>query len=454
MTIPHSPELEQRVLGALLLDASACWDQIGDRLTAADFFEHRHALVFDAVAGLVIACKPVDIITVHHALKAKGMEDRAGGLSYLNELNQCTPTTRLAGEWAEQLAELSAQRRVIGAAHEALTLAEGHGDGAGMSAAERADASAGLFLGLMEGRQRSEPKEISDLAVAWIDHISDLSQGVTLPGVSTGLPTLDDELNGGFRPGGLYILAARPSVGKSSLAQAMLTHAALNAREPGLYLNLEMPGMEMVGRGVANLGMVDYRDLQRGQLDDAGWSHLSEGVEMLRNLPLLIDDEPGLTLAAIRAKAMATKRRHGLRLLVLDYLQLCASTGRHQNRNGEVEEISRGLKALAKELGISVIALSQLNREVEKRGSPEPTLADLRDSGAIEQDADVVMFLWRCREFSDHQIMGLTLGKNRQGRLARLALEFRGRYQRWSTSEADVTPPSSGRRHGKGKGGE
>ena len=274
------------------------------------------------------------------------------------------------------------------------------------------------------------------------------------PGVPTGLSALDEELNGGFRPGHLYILAARPSVGKSSLAQSVMTHAALNEGEPGLYLNLEMPGSEMVGRAVANLGRVDYRALQRGQLDDDDWSCVSEGVETLRQIPLLIDDEPGLTLGAIRAKAMAVKRRHGLRLLALDYLQLCASTGRHQNRNGEVEEISRGLKSLAKELGISVIALSQLNREVEKRSSPEPTLADLRDSGAIEQDADVVMFLWRCREFSESQVMGLTLAKNRQGRLARLALEFRGNYQRWSTSEADVTPPSRGGRFGAGKGAE
>ena len=454
MTIPHSPELEQRVLGALLLDAAACWDRIGDRVSVADFFEQRHAMVFEAIAGLVNACKPVDIITVHEVLKAKGFEDRVGGLLYLNQLNQCTSTIRPAGEWADRLAEIGAQRRVLSAAHDAVSLAEGQGDSAGMSAAERADAAAAKFLALMQSRQRSEPRQMPDLAVAWIDQLQEIALGHAQPGVPTGLSALDEELNGGFRPGHLYILAARPSVGKSSLAQSVMTHAALNEGEPGLYLNLEMPGSEMVGRAVANLGRVDYRALQRGQLDDDDWSCVSEGVEKLRQIPLLIDDEPGLTLGAIRAKAMAVKRRHGLRLLALDYLQLCASTGRHQNRNGEVEEISRGLKSLAKELGISVIALSQLNREVEKRSSPEPTLADLRDSGAIEQDADVVMFLWRCRAFSESQVMGLTLAKNRQGRLARLALEFRGNYQRWSTSEADVTPPSRGGRFGAGKGAE
>ena len=170
MTIPHSPELEQRVLGALLLDAAACWDRIGNRVSVADFFEQRHAMVFEAIAGLVNACKPVDIITVHEVLKAKGFEDRVGGLLYLNQLNQCTSTIRPAGEWADRLAEIGAQRRVLSAAHDAVSLAEGQGDSAGMSAAERADAAAAKFLALMQSRQRSEPRQMPDLAVAWIDH--------------------------------------------------------------------------------------------------------------------------------------------------------------------------------------------------------------------------------------------------------------------------------------------
>lgn len=433
---PWSQELEQAVLGCLLLDASA-FDRVGDILRADDFFEMRHKAVFEAVSALSLAGKGVDTITVFDALKSAGKADYVGGLEYLNALTQAIPNATRARSYAEKVVEKSRQRALIAEADNAAVLARKGDDPAAVI-----DEIAGRFLSLLERGQRREPKLISDLAVAWLDNLQDLDQGDAKPGISTGIESLDTALNGGWKPGHLYIIAARPAVGKSSFAQFTATHAALNEGEPGLYLSLEMPGVEMVGRGVARLGRIDYSALQRGKLSDDEWTRLSEGVEVLRNLPLLVDDEPGITLAAIRAKAMATKRRHGLRVLVLDYLQLCASTGRHQNRNSEVEEISRGLKALAKELGIAVIALSQLNREVEKRSNPEPTLADLRDSGAIEQDADSVIFLWPCREFSDYHLIGATLAKNRQGTRTRLGLEFRGRYQSWCASTADVTPPT------------
>lgn len=435
--LPWSQELEQAVLGCLLLDATA-FDRVGDILKAEDFFEMRHKAVFGAASALSLAGKGVDVITVFEALQSAGKADEAGGLEYLNALAQAIPNAARVRSYAEKVVEKSQHRALIAAADEAGELARQSDD-----AAATVDTITGRFMALLQRTQRREPRAIADLAVAWIDRLQDLASGRVESGVSTGLPHLDAALNGGLREGGLYILAARPSVGKSSLSQSVVTHAALHDDVPGLFLSQEMPAQDVVDRAVANLGAVDYSDLLQGRLSDQQWSDVSEAVEKLRHLRLHIDDEQALTLSAIRAKAMAVKRRQGLRILVVDYLQLCASTGRHQNRNSEIEEISRGLKALAKELCISVIALSQLNREVEKRSSPEPTLADLRDSGAIEQDADVVMFLWRCREFSGSQILGLTLAKNRQGKAGtRLALEFRGQYQRWDASDADVSPPS------------
>lgn len=434
--LPWSQEQEQAVLGSLLLDVSA-WDRVGDILTAGDFFEARHREIFQAIAGLVAASKPVDVITVHGQIVAAGNAADVDPL-YLVQLTQCVAGIRGARAYAERVAELARHRALIAAADAAGALARGSTD-----ASETIDTITASFIALMQRGNRREPQTIQDLAVAWIDRLNDLANGQIVPGVPTGLPNLDAALNGGLREGGLYILAARPSVGKSSLSQAILTHAAMYNDAPGLFLSLEMPSQDVMDRAVSNIGRVTYDDLLRGQLTDQQWSDTSEAIEKLRTLRLQIDDEQALTLAAIRAKAMAVKRRQGLRILVLDYLQLCASTGRHQNRNSEIEEISRGLKALAKELSISVIALSQLNREVEKRANPEPVMSDLRDSGAIEQDADVVMFLWRCREFSESQVMGLTLAKNRQGKAGtRLALEFRGQYQRWDMSHADVTPPS------------
>lgn len=433
---PWSQELEQAVLGCLLLDANT-FDLVGDILKADDFFEVRHKAVFEAVSALSMAGKGVDVITVFDVLQSAGKADDVGGLEYLNALTQAIPNAARARSYAEKVAEKSRQRVLIAETDNAAAMARRGDDPAAVI-----DQITSRFLALLERGQRREPKLISDLAVTWIDSLDELARGEVRPGISTGIESFDVALNGGWKPGHLYILAARPGVGKSSFAQFTATHAALNEGQPGLYLNLEMPGVEMVGRGVARLGRVDYSALQRGKLRDDEWARVSEGVEILRNLPLLIDDEPGLTLAAIRAKAMATKRRHGLRLMVLDYLQLCSSNGKHANRNGEIEEISRGLKALAKELGIAVIALSQLNREVERRSNAEPTLADLRDSGSIEQDADSVIFLWPCREFSEYHLIGATLAKNRQGTRNRLGLEFRGRYQSWCASTADVTPPT------------
>jgi replicative DNA helicase len=211
-----------------------------------------------------------------------------------------------------------------------------------------------------------------------------------------------------------------------------------------------MPSAELMDRALANVGHVAYESILQGRLENEDWSRVADAAESINTLPLYIDDQPALKLSDIRAKANAVKRQ-GLAVVVVDYLQLCVAAGKHANRTGEVGEISRGLKAIAKDVGVAIVALSQLNREVESRATPEPHLRDLRDSGEIEQDADVVMFLWPCREWEDRQIMGLTFAKNRQGkRNVRIALEFQGGYQRWYESTSSVEPPT---RTEKRKGG-
>lgn len=354
-------------------------------------------------------------------------------LPYLVALEHSVPSAVNARRHAEIVAEKAAQRALIAAADESLSIA--------LEAApvtEKTDRICSLFSGLGLRARHQLPRPAYELLAGRIDHWQALADGTQQDGIRTHIPALNEALNGGLKPGKVYVLAARPSVGKSSLAEHIALHAAGDGHAAA-FLSQEMDEAEVVDRAVANLGRVDFGALQRGQVDD--WADVTAAVERLQALPFYVDDQPALTLSDVRAKALSLKRA-GLKVLVLDYLQLCAGSGRRENRNAEIEEISRGIKALAKEMGLAVVLLSQLNREVERRASPEPTLADLRDSGAIEQDADVVMFLWRVREFSDRQVLGLSLPKNRRGKAGlRIALEFQRRFQRWHESEADISPP-------------
>jgi replicative DNA helicase len=434
------PQAEYAVVGSLLLDPAA-YDRIADLgLTPESFAHAGMRAAFGAIGQLVQATRAVDAVAVYEHLRSAGAEP---DMELLQAVEQSVPSSRAIRTHAEQVQGAALNRRLLGAASEALEIAEQPG-----AARDKLDAVQSLFAKLQAGATRNEPKIAADLVVGRIDHWQALSTGEARDGMATLIPALTRALNGGFRSGKVYILAARPSVGKSSLAEALALGVAKDGH-PALFLSQEMPTDEVMDRATANLGRVDYAGLQRGEIED--WSCVTEAVERMRTLPFYVDDQPALTLLDIRAKAMAVKR-HGLKVLVLDYLQLCASSGKANNRNGEIEEISRGLKALAKELGLAVLVLSQLNRDVERRVSPEPNLADLRDSGAIEQDADVVMFLWQVREFSDRLVMGLTLAKNRQGkRGVRIPLEFQGQYQRWYESEADITPPQ--RQSAKQSGG-
>ncbi len=425
---PWSETAEQSVLASLLQD-NAAFDRVADILAPADFYSRQHQLVFTAIGRLVMACKPADVVTVFEVLKAKGVADDAGGLAYLNALSQSVASTANARRYAEIVADRSTRRRLIAACDEVSALAfRDEGESAAL-----VDKAAAMLAKLEQGRQRGGPKMLADIIPARLDRISAMHGGEVQPGIATGVPRLDRALSGGLRDGAVYVLAARPSVGKSSFAQAIGLHIAATTG-PVLMLSQEMPDTEVADRALSNLGGVDFGALQTGKLADDEWGRLSAATERARDLPFYVDDQPALRLIDMRTKARQVK---GLRLLVVDYLQLAVGDG--ENRVQEVGAISRGLKTLAKELGIPVILLSQLSRKVEERPGKEPILPDLRESGDIEQDADVVMFLWPVRELeSGARLVGLKLEKNRQGIKPRFGMHFDGAVQRWAESAESI----------------
>lgn len=432
--IPWSPEAEHGVLGALMLD-NAAWDRVGDRLRPGDFFAQRHQIIFEAIGSLLTANKAADVITVGDRLKTLGEVERCGGYAYLNDMCASIISAAHIGQHAGIVREKAAQRSLLIAADEAATIARDGG-----SVADKLDRIATRFGRLERTQIRKEPRLLSSIVVERVDRVSELHDGTAEAGWPTGIPWLDHSLNGGLQPGRVYGLAARPAVGKSSFAQS-IGLAMAGRGLTTLMLTQEMPDGELGDRAISNLGRVDYGSIQTGKLSDEGWGRFSEGVERAGQLPFWIDDQPALTIGDIRAKARMVK---GLKVLIVDYLQLCASNSRKENRNSEIEEITRGLKALSKDMGVAIIVLSQLNRDVEKRSSKRPNLGDLRDSGAIEQDLDVVLFLWPVREFKSEgrKIVGLGIDKNRQGRCGEVGLDFYGAIQRWGESSCSIEPPS------------
>lgn len=431
-TLPWSPEAEQSVLGALLLDNRA-FDWVADLLQGRPFFDARHQAIYDAISAACVASRPADVVTTFEALQALGKAEECGGLAYLNELSQSVSSAANARRYAEIVREKGAQRELMHTADEALTVAMSGGDVPG-----KVDRITSMFGEIQRRQVRKLPRPIAEIALERIGEYEALERGEKPPGWRTHIPALNRLLNGGLRAGSLYILAARPGVGKSSFAQDLGIHLASDGLAT-LFLSQEMRDTEVADRGVASTGRVSYSALLTGKMDGEQWSRAAEAMERLAKLPFYVDDQAALSLQDIRFKAKSCK---GLKVLVVDYLQLCSGKRRDGNRNSEIEEISRGLKTLAKELGIGVIALSQLNRDVERRPNRRPGLSDLRDSGAIEQDADVVAFLWPVREFTSEgrQVVGCGIDKNRQGRLGEFGLDFYGDNQRWDESTAEIRP--------------
>lgn len=433
---PHSIEAESSVLGGLLLD-NLSWDRVGDLLIETDFYRFEHRVIFGAIAELVNATKPADVVTVFEHLKAQGKVDEAGGLGYINSLAQYVPSAANIRRYAEIVAGRSVQRRLLSACTEAREIAASQGEDIVVAC----NKIQSLFEPIAQQRTAHEPRAVGEYAVSLLDRINDLHEGSVQPGTSTGFALLDRHLVGGLKPGKQIVIAARPSIGKSSLSVAIAL-ACTRAGHPAAVLSMEMDAAELVDRITASLGRIDLGRLTTGQLEDAEWSRLAEAVDVLGSLPLYLDDQASLSLHDIRAKARKLKRMHDIKVLVIDYLQLCAASDQRQgnNRHHQLEEISRGLKALAKQLGIAVILLSQLNREVEKRTGGRPVLADLKESGAIEEDADVVMLLSKVGDLPDgRSVIHAELAKNRGGkRNVFVKLAFNGAHQSWAETTEQV----------------
>lgn len=423
---PHSAEAEYSVLGGLLIDNRA-WVRVGDLLTEADFYRHEHKVIFSTIAKLIAANKPADVVTVFDALGDKA-ED-VGGLSYLNQIAQSVPSTANAKRYAEIVRERAMLRTVVSKVDEAQAIAFGDGD-----VPDKLDRIGALFAGIESRNSRRQPVPMSEIMIRVIDNINAAAEG-KLTAWRTGIPAFDARLNGGLQPGKVIILAARPAVGKSSLSLQVAAYVASEGH-PAAILSQEMETDEVGERGLVNAARVPYSAVLSGKLNDLQWGSVAEGVDRLAALPLFVDDEPALTLRAINAKARSIK---GLKVLVVDYIQL--SEGEGDTRSAQVGSISRGLKKLAKELGICVIALSQLNREVDKRPGRRPQMSDLRDSGEIEQDADVIVFLWPLDESEDDaqvRHIGCEFAKNRRGRRGSSVLMFEGALQLWRESDRAV----------------
>ena len=427
---PHSVEAEQSVLGGLLLDNSA-WDRAGDLLTDSDFYRFEHRAIYAAVGALINANKAADIVTVFEYLQRTGKGGDCGGLVYLNSLAASVPSAANLRRYAEIVRDKAVLRSVICFGSSAVDMAFKSAD-----ASETVDRVATMCAELDRRLLTGTASPVGGLVHQVLDDYERAASGEGTPGFKTGIPTLDKLLQG-LVPA-LYYIGGRPGTGKTSFAGQIVLNLAQAGRRV-LFLSLEMDRKQVARRMVANLGRVDYSRLKAGHLDDDEVSRLSEGAEKLAHLPIHIDDQPALRLSDIRRKARAIK---GIDLVVLDYLQLCAGDRRSDNRNAQVEEISRGLKALSKDLTVPVIALSQLNRKVEERADKRPSLADLRDSGSIEQDADAIIFLWPVRDLpgTDQKLRGCEVAKNRDGAVGEFGLAFDARQQRWVESTSCIRP--------------
>ncbi len=427
---PHSIEAESSVLGGLLLDNSA-WDRVGDLLSEGDFYRYEHKQVFTAISALVNASRPADVITVYEHLQALGKAEEIGGLGYLNSLAQYVPSASNIRRYAEIVRERAILRKLVSASDEIATNAF---NTQGRAVAQILDEAEQKIFNIGEegSRMKQGFQAMPQLVVDLLDRVQEMADNQNdITGVPTGFFDFD-RMTSGLQPGDLIVLAARPSMGKTALAINIAEHVALNEGLPVAVFSMEMGASQLAIRIVGSIGRIDQGHLRTGKLSDDEWPRLTEAIEKLRNVSLHIDETPSLTPSELRANARRLSRQCGkLGLIVVDYLQLMSgsSSGNSgDNRATEIGEISRGLKMLAKELQCPVIALSQLNRSVETRTDKRPMMSDLRESGAIEQDADVIMFIYRDdyynKESKEPGVAEIIIGKQRNGPTGTVKLAF------------------------------
>ncbi|AKH62857.1 MULTISPECIES: replicative DNA helicase [Photorhabdus] len=433
---PHSLEAEQSVLGGLMLDNER-WDNVSERVTSNDFFSRPHRRIFSEMQRLLEMGNPIDLITLSESLEQSGDLSNVGGFAYLAELSKNTPSAANINAYADIVRERAVVRDMIAVANE---IADAGYDPQGRCSEELLDLAESRVFQIAENRASKDegPKGIERILEETVERIEQLYQrphdGVT--GVSTGYQDLDKK-TAGLQKSDLIIVAARPSMGKTTFAMNLCENAAMMQDKPVLIFSLEMPGNQIMMRMLASLSRVDQTRIRTGQLDDEDWARISSTMGiLLEKRNMYIDDSSGLTPTEVRSRARRVFRENGgLSLIMIDYLQLMRVPSLSDNRTLEIAEISRSLKALAKELQVPVVALSQLNRSLEQRADKRPVNSDLRESGSIEQDADLIMFIYRdevYHESSDMKgVAEIILGKQRNGPIGTVRLTFNGQWSRF-----------------------
>jgi replicative DNA helicase len=441
---PHSVEAEQSVLGGLLLDNQA-YDKISDLVSESDFYRDEHRRIFRAIQRMLERAKPVDVVTVAEAIDAAGETEHTGGLAYLGELAQNTPSAANIRRYGEIVRERAILRQLVTAGDEIASSAL---NPLGREPKTLLDEAEAKVFAIAESGMRHQTgfQHINPLLTQVVERIQELhdrDNPSDITGIPTGYNDLD-KMTSGLQPGDLVIIAGRPSMGKTSLALNMAEYVAIDYGAPVAVFSMEMGGAQLAMRMLASVGRLDQHKVRTGRLNDDEWSRLSFALGKIHEKAIYIDETPALNPIDLRARARRLHRQCGkLGLIVIDYLQLMSGSSNGENRATEISEISRSLKSLAKELECPVIALSQLNRSLEQRPNKRPVMSDLRESGAIEQDADVIMFIYRDEVYNpDTQEKGtaeIIIGKQRNGPIGTVRLTFLGEYTRF---ENFATPGS------------
>jgi replicative DNA helicase len=426
--VPQAIEAEQSILGALMFDSDAI-DRIGD-LRAEHFFRFDHRRIFEAVQKLIVANRAADVITVFEALSSSGHIEDVGGLAYLNSLVAAVPGSAGIARWAEIVIERWKLRGVLSTVADIGSMVYERN---GRPAAEIIAEAQAKFEPLSETRS-FEPQLPGPVLTEIVEELDRRYHGAELNVVSTGLRDLDEKLGGGMSPGDLVIIAGRPAMGKTAVTMCIGGHVAEQGGTVAFF-SLEMPAKQLHQRNLARIGGIPLGHIRDGKkMTDEDWPRLTHAVSVLADLPMLVDDTAGLSLPEIVSRSRAIKRRHGLSLVIVDYLGLMTG-GTEERQDLRIGSYSAGLKGLAKQLGVPVIALAQLNRAVEQRPNKRPTMADLRDSGAIEQDADTILLLYRDEVYNpDSMERGtaeIIIGKQRNGPIGPVRLTFHGQYTKF-----------------------
>ena len=431
---PHSIQAEQSLLGGLMLD-NATWERVADQVHESELYRREHRLIFAAISRLADADQPFDVVTLAETLERNAQLEDAGGLPYLGQLVKDTPSAANISAYAKIVREHAVLRRLITAGTD---IADSAYNTQGRAVPELLDEAERRVFEIAEqqarGRGGFQPiKDLLRQAVERVDKLFQSDEPIT--GLATGFQDFD-MMTSGLQPSDLIIVAGRPSMGKTSFAMNIAEHAAIKTRRPVAVFSMEMPGDALAMRMMSSLGRIDQHRVRTGKLGEEEWPRLTSAVHILAEVPLFIDDTAALTPTEVRARARRLKREHGdLGLIVLDYIQLMQAPGASENRATELSAISRSLKALAKELDVPVIALSQLNRSLEQRPNKRPVMSDLRESGAIEQDADLIVFIYRDEVYNedskDKGTAEIIIAKQRNGPIGTTRLTFLGKYTKF-----------------------